>query len=63
MQAKHKFFFSALAIAFALDAGSKQLVIDNIARYELVPVIDGFFYFTHVRNPGAAFSMLANAPD
>jgi signal peptidase II len=63
MQAKQRFFLTALAIAFGLDVGSKQLVIDYIARYELVPVIDGFFYLTHVRNPGAAFSMLANAPD
>jgi signal peptidase II len=63
MLAKHKLFLGALALSFLLDAISKQLVIDLIARYELVPVIDGFFYLTHVRNPGAAFSMLANAPN
>jgi signal peptidase II len=28
-----------------------------------VSVIDGFFYLTHVRNPGAAFSLFANAPE
>jgi signal peptidase II len=28
-----------------------------------VSVIDGFFYLTHVRNPGAAFSLFATAPE
>jgi signal peptidase II len=63
MTPKIRAFLTALGIALPLDVISKEWVIRSIARGELVPVIDGFFYLTHVRNPGAAFSMLANAPD
>jgi signal peptidase II len=63
MQPKRRFFFAAFALALAFDVASKQLVIDHIARGEQVPVIEGFFYLSHVRNPGAAFSLLAGAPE
>lgn len=63
MSPKQRALATALAIALPLDVLSKEWVIRSIARGEHRPVIDGFFYLTHVRNPGAAFSMLANAPD
>jgi signal peptidase II len=63
MSPKTRWFVSALAFAFSLDVASKEWVLRNVARGEYVPLIDGFFYLSHVRNPGAAFSMLANAPD
>jgi signal peptidase II len=63
MSPKTRSFLVALALAFPLDLASKEWVIHHLARGEYVPVIDGFFYLSHVRNPGAAFSMLANAPD
>jgi signal peptidase II len=62
MSPKSRMFVSALALAFPLDVLSKEWVLRNISRGEQVPVIDGLFYLTHVRNPGAAFSMLAHAP-
>ncbi|HEY8122558.1 MAG TPA: signal peptidase II [Myxococcota bacterium] len=63
MSPKQRAFSTAVALALPLDVLSKEWVIRSIARGEHRPVIDGFFYLTHVRNPGAAFSMLANAPD
>ena len=63
MPPKQRAFLAAIALAFPLDVASKEWVIRTIERGQHVPVIDGFFYFTHVRNPGAAFSMLASAPD
>jgi signal peptidase II len=63
MSPKSRMFVSALALAFPLDVLSKEWVLRNISRGEHVPVIDGLFYLTHVRNPGAAFSMLAHSPD
>lgn len=50
---------TALAV-FLLDMGSKYLVQRLMAPEERIPVIKGVFYLTLVRNPGAAFGMLAN---
>ncbi len=62
MSPKLRAFVAAVALALPLDVASKEWVIRSIPRGEHVAVIDGFFYFTHVRNPGAAFSMGAGLP-
>jgi signal peptidase II len=63
MSSKMRTFVAACALALPLDIASKEWVLRNLERGEHVPVIDGFLYITHVRNPGAAFSMLAHTPD
>jgi signal peptidase II len=63
MSPKQRAFATALALALPLDVASKEWVLRSIERGDHIPVIDGVFYLTHVRNPGAAFSMLANAPE
>ena len=45
-----------------LDQATKTLVAQTIALYERIPVIPAFFDLTHLRNPGAAFSLFAQAP-
>jgi signal peptidase II len=62
MAAKSRFFLVAFAISLALDQLTKNWVVATLAFTDRVPVIEGFFYLTHVRNPGAAFSLFANAP-
>jgi signal peptidase II len=62
MPPKTRTLVTALALALPLDVASKEWVLRNIERGEQLPVVDGLFYLTHVRNPGAAFSMLAHAP-
>ena len=47
---------------FMLDRISKWVIIHNIALEDAVPVIPGFFRLTHLENPGAAFSLLAESP-
>ena len=39
------------------DQLTKYLVVQNIPLYGEVPVINGLFHLTYVRNTGAAFSM------
>jgi signal peptidase II len=63
MSPKTRMFALALGSAFTLDVASKEWVLRNIARGGHVPIIEDFFYLTHVRNPGAAFSMLASTPE
>ncbi len=45
------------------DQITKGLVQQKFFLGESVPVISNFFHLTYVRNPGAAFGMLAFAPD
>lgn len=46
---------------YPLDRVTKDWVIDTLAYGERMPVITGWFDLTHVRNPGGAFSFLADA--
>ncbi len=52
--------FVLLALGWlALDQWSKWLVMEKMALDESIPIIEGIFHLTYVRNPGAAFGMLA----
>jgi len=46
----------------ALDHASKLYIRANISPWDAIPVIPGIFNIVHAENPGAAFSMLAEAP-
>ncbi|UCE86019.1 MAG: signal peptidase II [Deltaproteobacteria bacterium] len=63
MTPKLRVLVSTLAITIALDQGTKALVDAKIGFPGRVPVLEGFFYITHVRNPGAAFGLFAQGPE
>ncbi len=46
-------------VLFAMDRGTKALVVRRLPLYESVPVVQGFFHLTHVANSGALFGLLA----
>ena len=54
--------WSAFLGSLALDQASKILVDRNMSYADRVEMIEGFFYLTHVRNPGAAFGLFADGP-
>jgi len=60
MTPKLKAFLVAFGIALPLDVASKLWVASSLGYAERITVIDGFFYITHVRNPGAAFGMFTD---
>jgi signal peptidase II len=60
MTPKYRVGFIVFFVAFMLDRVTKWLVDANLSYADRIPVIEGFFYLTHVRNPGAAFGMLAD---
>ena len=62
MQPTLKAFLGAFAVAFPLDQATKYWVSSAVAYGDRVTVIDGFFYITHVRNPGAAFGLFVDLP-
>jgi len=56
MTPKLRIFSLASLISFAADQASKIWVDTHLTYADRIPVIEDFFYITHVRNPGAAFS-------
>ena len=53
-------WFLLAGLIFFLDQWVKLIIIENISLYERVKIND-FINITHQRNPGAAFSFLADA--
>jgi len=62
MTPKAKLFWPAFALSFATDMATKLWVDASLTFADRISVIDGFFYITHVRNPGAAFGLFNSAP-
>lgn len=48
------------AVAIALDQFTKWLIATRMTELQEIPIIPGFFSLQFIRNPGAAFGMLAN---
>lgn len=57
MPPKLKAFLAAVAVTLPLDQLSKAWIAHSLTYADRITVIEGFFYITHVRNPGAAFGM------
>lgn len=49
------------AIVILVDQITKQLIVRNLLWYDVVPVLP-HFNIVHMKNTGAAFSMLSDAP-
>ena len=50
----------AFTISLSIDFVSKRLVSHYLTYTDRHEIIPGFFYLTNVRNPGAAFGLLAD---
>lgn len=61
MSPKTRIFAIAALVSFALDQATKITVDTQLDFTSRIPVIEGFFYLTHVRNPGAAFGLFADS--
>src|SRR5512145_513718 len=60
MSPKQAFALGAFAVSLPLDLATKFLVDRHLSYADRIPIIEGFFYLTHVRNPGAAFGLFAD---
>jgi len=56
-------FISLILVIILVDQVTKSWIVSNFFVNETKPIIEGFFSFTYVRNPGAAFGFLANVGD
>lgn len=61
---RSKFFLlgGILAVVLVIDQWTKHLVHTRFRWGESLPLVPGFFDLTYVRNTGAAFGLLNNAP-
>ena len=58
---KYKIFTLTVGLSLLLDQASK-IYVDNVFElYQSIPVLENFFHFTYVRNPGAAFGILSDS--
>lgn len=60
MTLKLRILIGVVLVALPLDQLCKLAVESRLVFGERVPIIDGFFYLTHARNPGAAFGLFAS---
>jgi len=51
-----------ILVIVALDRASKLYILAHVSLSDIFPVIPGRFNIVHAENAGAAFSMLAGAP-
>jgi signal peptidase II len=61
MSPKTRIFAVAALVSALLDQATKLTVAARLDFSDRIPVIDGFFYLTNVRNPGAAFGLFADS--
>jgi len=52
-----------LALIVVLDQLTKIIVLRTMAFYQSIPIIDGLFSLTYVRNTGAAFGIFAGSAE
>lgn len=57
-----KLHLAIIAAIVALDRLTKFYIQANFSPLDIVEVIPGVFNIVHAENPGAAFSLLADAP-
>lgn len=55
--------FLTAAVVFVLDRVTKVIVDQRLGAWDTIPLIPGIFNLVHAENRGAAFSLLADAPE
>jgi signal peptidase II len=60
---KYSLFVAVAFVALVLDQWTKLLILERFSLAESKSIIEGFFSLTYVRNTGAAFGFMANAPE
>lgn len=61
MKRNYLLFVITVLVIVVLDQVTKIYIDTHMTLHESIPVVQGFFNITYVRNPGAAFGFLADA--
>jgi signal peptidase II len=63
IKVKKFWFWVAAVVVVAVDALSKQWIVNSLALGGTIPLWQGVFHLTHVRNTGAAFSLFVGGSE
>jgi len=58
--AKYAVLLILISVVVVLDQVTKHAIHVSMHLYQSIPVIEGFFHLTYIRNPGAAFGIMAD---
>jgi signal peptidase II len=61
LSSKIKLVLSLVVVIVALDQATKLIVDRTLSLHESIPIIEGFFNLTYIRNTGAAFGIFAGS--
>lgn len=61
MKANHRILLALTPLVLIVDQLTKLYIDGSMKLYQSIPVINGLFSITYLRNRGAAFSFLADA--
>jgi signal peptidase II len=61
MKPRYTLFVAISVVGLLLDQAVKLYVDRSMQLFDSIPVVNGFFNITYVRNRGAAFSFLSDA--
>ena len=53
-------YIAIIALSIVLDQITKYAVVANMVEGQSIPIIENILHLTYVKNPGAAWGMLAN---
>ena len=58
---QYRFLATTAGVIVILDQITKSVIQSTMTLHQSIPVIDGLFSLTYIRNPGAAFGLFANS--
>lgn len=57
---QYRFLALTVAIIVIVDQVTKAMILSTMTLHQSIPVINGLFHLTYIRNPGAAFGLFAD---
>ena len=57
---QYRWFIGIALIGILLDQLTKELILANMSLHQSIELLENFVHITSVRNPGAAFGILAD---
>jgi len=57
---QYRWFIGIATIGILLDQLTKELVLASMSLHQSIELLENFVHITYVRNPGAAFGILAD---